>query len=76
MYNLRNMAISVFVTTLHTETPDSRFANLNGSQAYAASCVDAEFANWSDWCQATAFNTVRYSEKLLEASGISVETLT
>ena len=30
---------------------------------------------WRDWRAPAAFNTVRYSEKMLEANGITVETL-
>jgi len=37
---------------------------------------NAESARWvASGARPTAFNTVRYSEKLLEASGISTETL-
>jgi L-fucose isomerase-like protein len=30
---------------------------------------------WSSWARPTAFNTVRYSEKLLQRNGISVTTV-
>src|SRR5580700_8154939 len=76
--NLTQYGIPYSLTTLHTETPDS-----------AEFAVDLEW--FSGVCRVvkglrnlrigalgarpTAFNTVRYSEKLLEAAGISVETL-
>lgn len=76
--NLRQYGIPYSLTTLHTETPDSpeftkdleRFAGVcrvvRGLRNLRIGAIGA---------RPTAFNTVRYSEKLLEASGISVETL-
>jgi L-fucose isomerase-like protein len=76
--NLRQYGIPYSLTTLHTETPDSpEFAKdlewfagvcrvVRGLQNLRIGAIGA---------RPTAFNTVRYSEKLLEASGISVETL-
>ena len=76
--NLRQYGIPYSLTTLHTETPDSpEFAKdlewfaavcrvVNGLRGLRIGALGA---------RPTAFNTVRYSEKLLEANGISVETL-
>ncbi|HVM75590.1 MAG TPA: L-fucose/L-arabinose isomerase family protein [Candidatus Saccharimonadales bacterium] len=76
--NLRQYGIPYSLTALHTETPDSaEFASdlewfaavcrvVNGLRNLRVGALGA---------RPTAFNTVRYSEKLLEASGISVETL-
>jgi L-fucose isomerase-like protein len=76
--NLRQYGVPYSLTTLHTETPDSEefardlewFAGVcrvvNGLRNLRIGAIGA---------RPTAFNTVRYSEKLLEASGISVETL-
>src|SRR5271170_5547752 len=76
--NLRQYGIPYSLTTLHTESPDSpEFAKdlewfcgvcrvVKGLQNLRIGAIGA---------RPTAFNTVRYSEKLLEASGISVETL-
>src|SRR5277367_151433 len=76
--NLRQYGIPYSLTSLHTEAPDSpEFAKdlewfagvcrvVNGLRNLRIGALGA---------RPTAFNTVRYSEKLLEASGISVETL-
>ena len=76
--NLRQYGIPYSLTTLHTESPDSPdFAKdlewfsgicriVKGLRNLRIGAIGARPA---------AFNTVRYSEKLLEASGISVETL-
>jgi L-fucose isomerase-like protein len=76
--NLRQYGIPYSVTTLHTESPDSpEFAKdlewfgavcrvVNGSRNLRVGAIGARPA---------AFNTVRYSEKILEAHGISIETL-
>jgi L-fucose isomerase-like protein len=76
--NLRQYGIPYSLTTLHTESPDSpEFAKdldwfsgicriVKGLRNLRIGAIGARPA---------AFNTVRYSEKLLEASGISVETL-
>src|SRR5215468_5709308 len=76
--NLKQYGIPYSLTTLHTETP--------GSDEF-----QADLASFAGVCRVVrgmrnlrigaigarpaAFNTVRYSEKILEASGISVETL-
>src|ERR1700745_957251 len=76
--NLRQYGIPYSLTSLHTETIDSsEFAKdldwcggvcrvVKGLRNLRIGALGA---------RPTAFNTVRYSEKLLEASGISVETL-
>src|SRR5438874_4971502 len=76
--NLKQYGIPYSLTTLHTETPDSpEFAK--DLEWFAAVCrVVKGLRNLrigALGARPTAFNTVRYSEKLLEANGISVETL-
>src|SRR5438552_9312599 len=76
--NLRQYRIPYSLTRLHTVSPDSDdFRNdlawftsvcrvANGMRNLRVGSIGA---------RPTAFNTVRYSEKLLEAHGISTETL-
>ena len=76
--NLKQYGLPYSLTTLHTETPDSdvfrcdlnRFAGVcrvvRGMRGLRIGAIGARPA---------AFNTVRYSEKLLEAHGISVEPI-
>ncbi len=76
--NLRQYGIPYSLTTLHTESPDSpEFAK--DLEWFAGVCRVAKGLRnlriGALGARPTAFNTVRYSEKLLEASGISVETL-
>jgi L-fucose isomerase-like protein len=76
--NLRQYGIPYSLTKLHTESLDS--ADFEKDLAwFAAVCrVVNGFRNLrvgSIGARPTAFNTVRYSEKLLEANGISTETL-
>jgi L-fucose isomerase-like protein len=76
--NLRQYGIPYSLTTLHTETPGSpEFAK--DLEWFAGVCrVVKGLRNLrigALGARPTAFNTVRYSEKLLEASGISIETL-
>jgi L-fucose isomerase-like protein len=76
--NLRQYGIPYSLTTLHTESPDSpEFAR--DLQWFAAVCrVVNGFRNLrvgAIGARPAAFNTVRYSEKILESQGISVETL-
>ncbi len=76
--NLRQYGIPYSLTTLHTEKPDSpEFAK--DLEWFAGVCRVAKGLRnlriGALGARPTAFNTVRYSEKLLEASGISVETL-
>ena len=76
--NLRQYGIPYTLTQLHTEAPDSKefAADLKD---FAAVCrVVRGMKNvriGAIGARPTAFNTVRYSEKLLERSGITVETL-
>src|SRR6201988_5550158 len=76
--NLQQYAIPYSLTTLHTESPESpEFAK--DLQWFAAVCrVVNGFRNLrigAIGARPAAFNTVRYSEKILEANGISIETL-
>jgi len=76
--NLRQYGIPYSITTLHTEAPDSlEFAKdldwftavcrvVKGFRHLRVGAIGARPA---------AFNTVRYSEKILESHGISIETL-
>jgi L-fucose isomerase-like protein len=76
--NLRQYGIPYSLTTLHTEGLDSpEFAKdlqwflgvcrvVNGFRNLRVGAIGA---------RPTAFNTVRYSEKILESQGISIETL-
>src|SRR5213080_2178187 len=76
--NLKQYGIPYSITTLHTEAPDSpEFAA--DLQWFAAVCrIVNGFHNLrvgAIGARPTAFNTVRYSEKILESQGISIETL-
>jgi L-fucose isomerase-like protein len=76
--NLQQFGIAYSLTTLHTEAPDSpEFASdlawfsavcrvANGLRKLRIGAVGA---------RPSAFNTVRYSEKMLEASGITIEPI-
>ncbi len=76
--NLRQYGIPYSLTALHTVSPDSAAFSkdlewfsgvcrvVRGLQNLRIGAIGA---------RPTAFNTVRYSEKLLEASGITTETL-
>src|SRR6266704_929166 len=76
--NLAQYGIPYSLTSLHTEAPDSEIFRkdldwflavcrvANGLRKLRIGAVGARPA---------AFNTVRYSEKILESAGISVETL-
>ena len=76
--NLRQYGIPYSLTRLHTEAPDSEEFKAD-LQWFTAICrVVKGFRNLrlgAIGARPTAFNTVRYSEKLLEKSGITVETL-
>ena len=76
--NLRQYGIPYSLTKLHTVSPNS--VDFQNELAWFASVC--RVANGmrnlrvgSIGARPTAFNTVRYSEKLLEAHGISTETL-
>src|SRR2546430_7036235 len=76
--NLRQYGIPYSITSLHTESPDSpEFAK--DLEWFGAACrVVKGFRNLrvgAIGARPAAFNTVRYSEKILEANGISVDTL-
>jgi L-fucose isomerase-like protein len=76
--NLKQYGIPYSLTTLHTEAPDS-VEFKNDLKWFMAVCrivrglKNVRFG--AIGARPTAFNTVRYSEKLLEKSGITVETL-
>ena len=76
--NLTQYGIPYSLTTLHTVSPDSPSFRQD-LDWFAASCrVVKGLRNLrigSIGARPAAFNTVRYSEKLLENNGISVETL-
>jgi L-fucose isomerase-like protein len=76
--NLKQYGIPYTLTTLHTEAPDSAEFKADLAQ-FAATCrVVRGFRNLrigAIGARPAAFNTVRYSEKLLERSGITVDTL-
>ena len=76
--NLRQYGIPYSLTALHTEAPDSP-EFVKDLEWFAGVCrVVKGLRNLrigAIGARPTAFNTVRYSEKLLEASGITVETL-
>jgi len=76
--NLRQYGIPYSLTTLHTEAPGSdEFAS--DLKWFCAVCrVVKGFRNLrvgAIGARPAAFNTVRYSEKILESQGISIETL-
>src|SRR5258708_15670532 len=76
--NLRQYGIPYSLTTLHTESLDSPEFSKD-LQWFAAVCrIVNGFRNLrigAIGARPTAFNTVRYSEKILESQGISIETL-
>jgi L-fucose isomerase-like protein len=76
--NLRQYGIKYTLTELHTVDPQSESFRKD-LRRFAAICrVVGGLKNiriGALGARPTAFNTVRYSEKLLERSGISVETL-
>src|ERR1700745_2107595 len=76
--NLRQYGIPYSLTRLHTVSPDSPDFQ-NDLAWFGAVCrIVNGFRNLrigSLGARPTAFNTVRYSEKMLENNGISVETL-
>ncbi len=76
--NLRQYGIPYSLTRLHTVSPDSEEFK-NDLAWFAAVCrVVNGFRNLrvgSIGARPAAFNTVRYSEKLLEANGITTETV-
>jgi L-fucose isomerase-like protein len=76
--NLRQYGIPYSLTTLHTEAPDSPEFKKDLAWFAAVCRIVRGLRNvriGAIGARPTAFNTVRYSEKLLEKSGITVETL-
>jgi len=76
--NLRQYQVPFTLTRLHTCAPDSKsFAQ--DLQDFVVTCRAVKALKnlriGALGARPTAFNTVRYSEKLLESSGISIETL-
>ncbi len=76
--NLMQYGIPYSLTTLHTVSPDS--ADFQKDLAWFAAVCRVknglrDLRIGSIGARPTAFNTVRYSEKLLESQGISIETL-
>src|ERR1041385_1266596 len=76
--NLRQYRTPFTLTRLHTDKPDSKTFTQD-LQDFLVTCrVVKALRNLrigALGARPTAFNTVRYSEKLLEQSGISIETL-
>jgi L-fucose isomerase-like protein len=76
--NLRQYGIPYSLTTLHTVSPSQPTFHAD-LKRFAATCRvvrDLKHARiGAIGARPAAFNTVRYSEKLLEQAGISVETL-
>src|SRR5438093_1730957 len=76
--NLRQYGLKYSLTRLHTVEPDSAEFRAD-LRRFAATCnVVRKLKNariGALGARPAAFNTVRYSEKLLEASGVTVETL-
>ena len=76
--NLKQYGIPYSLTTLHTEAPDSPEFARDLTWFTSVCRVVKGFKNLrlgAIGARPTAFNTVRYSEKLLEKAGITVETL-
>src|SRR5437764_1669921 len=76
--NLKQYGIPYSLTTLHTETPDSDLFAKDLDE-FAAVCRVVRGLRrlriGAIGARPAAFNTVRYSEKLLEHTGISVEPI-
>ena len=76
--NLRQYDIPYSLTALHTEAPDSETFRKDLDEFTAVCRVVRGLRRLrigAIGARPSAFNTVRYSEKLLEGSGISVETV-
>ncbi len=76
--NLKQYGIPFSLTSLHTESPDSASFKADLDWFAAVCRIVRGLRNvrfGAIGARPTAFNTVRYSEKLLERSGITVETL-
>lgn len=76
--NLRQYGIPYSLTKSHTVSPDSQEFQDDLANFAAVCRIRKGLKNLrigSIGARPTAFNTVRYSEKILESNGISVETL-
>src|SRR6266446_1072116 len=76
--NLRQYGIPYSLTTVHTVSPDSKEFQSDLTWFAAVCRVVNGFRDLrigSIGARPAAFNTVRYSEKILESQGISVETV-
>jgi L-fucose isomerase-like protein len=76
--NLAQYGIPYSLTTLHTEAPDSEIFQTDLDWFLAVCRVVKGLKKLrigAIGARPAAFNTVRYSEKILESAGISVETL-
>jgi L-fucose isomerase-like protein len=76
--NLKQYGIPFSLTRLHTESPDSNEFKADLEWFSSVCRIVRGLRNLrigAIGARPTAFNTVRYSEKLLEQSGITVETL-
>ena len=76
--NLRQYGIKYSLTDLHTVDPESEAFSADLARFAGICRIVRGFKNARVGvigARPTAFNTVRFSEKLLERSGISVETL-
>src|SRR5437879_1177437 len=76
--NLAQYGIPFSLTTLHTEAPDSELFRTDLDWFLAVCRVVKGLKKLrigAIGARPAAFNTVRYSEKILESAGISVETL-
>ena len=76
--NLKQYGIPYTLTTLHTEAVDSAEFKADLASFSAVCRIVRGFRNLrigAIGARPAAFNTVRYSEKLLERSGITVDTL-
>ena len=76
--NLRQYGIPYSLTTSHTVAPDSAEFRRDLASFAAVCRIVKGLRNLrigSIGARPAAFNTVRYSEKLLEANGITVETI-
>jgi len=76
--NLKQYGIKYSLTDLHTVDPESEVFRADLRRFLSTSRVVRGLKNariGAIGARPTAFNTVRFSEKLLERSGISIETL-
>ena len=76
--NLKQYGIKYSLTTLHTVDPESESFRVDLRKFVGVCCVVKGLKNvrfGAIGARPAAFKTVRYSEKLLERSGISIETI-